>query len=306
MSPTTRSATRARIGNGDPWSNKIHPQDIRQGSPGSHPTRPQPSFIQAPGPNNRVSVVQGTMPLKAIKPKPDNKHLLKATEALKALKLGSDNKPSVEQAAFALNKLHIYWRPCSTASLMRAVVAQRGVKADIGYPSVVLKTTVPCARTQDPGMSPMQRAVALMRDACTMNYAFVFKCPGMDRQVTLWVHQFQLGRNSDRFQELYRFVLESDAPLLASRYNMHFAQAPGHYFVPYCALVRYLYTGQVQFEVDLREYMITDWPVTSPVQAPEQSADLRRLLAEPVKKVLPADLAKLADRYRLKELQELF
>ncbi|KAG0336210.1 hypothetical protein BG005_004356, partial [Podila minutissima] len=274
------------------------------------------------GPSNRVSVVLATTALKAAKPKPkpdskpllkatdkpkpDSKTLLKATEALKALKLEPDNKPSVEQATVALNKLQIDWRPRSTASLMRAIFAQHGANPDAGYPSVVLKTTVPRARTQDPGMSLLQSAFALMRDATTMNFAFVFKCSGMDRQVALWVHQFQLGKNGDRFQELYHFVLESDAPPSALRYNMHFTQAPGHYFLPYCALVRYLYTGQVEFEVDLREFMITDWPVTSPVQVPEQSADLQRLLAEPVKKVLPANLSKLADRYQLKELQVLF
>jgi hypothetical protein len=73
----------------------------------------------------------------------------------------------------------------------------------------------------------------------------------------------------------------------------------------HCALVHYLYTGTLEVTVDLTKFVITDWPIPSPVRFPQNNDVFNELRAKPVKKVSWSDLTKLAELYGLDELHAL-
>ncbi|KAF9334888.1 hypothetical protein BG006_001293 [Podila minutissima] len=284
------------------------------------------------GHSNRVSVEQAITALKAVKSKPASKTLLKATEALKALKLEPDNKPSIEQATDALNKLQIDWRSDngghtlgkalktkSTLTTLNLRENQIWIKGLLAFSEAFKTNTTLVTLNLDDNQIMDEIDLVLFKSLMTkstlttlnMGHTSIEEdeaialAEAFKTNSALITLDLQSNLIDDNGVQAFAEALKTNSTLTTLHLKNCIAFTSALFFA-YCALVRYLYTGKVEFEVDLREFMITDWPITSPVQVSEQSADLQRLLAEPIKKVLPASLSKLADRYQLKELQVLF
>jgi hypothetical protein len=169
--------------------------------------------------------------------------------------------------------------------------------------------------------SVMQNGLDKMHDARTMDIGFVFThSPGV--QVALWAHQLMLAMSSNRFRNLHIVDRFNNQYCIATKHNKSLS-SPRVYEIctymlkelsieAYCALVRYLYTSILDFKVDMREFVLTPYPVDSPDQylkCPESSREvnklMKELLDEPVRQAGWACLFTLADRYQLKDLTAL-
>ncbi|KAF9395891.1 hypothetical protein CPC16_006174 [Podila verticillata] len=169
--------------------------------------------------------------------------------------------------------------------------------------------------------SVVQNGLDKMQDARTMDIAFVFThSPGV--RVALWAHQLMLAMSSNRFRNLYAVDRFNNLHRIATNHNESLSSARVYEICTYslkelsieayCALVRYLYTSVLEFKVDMREFVLTHYPVDSPDQylkRPECSREMNKLMKElldqPVRQAGWACLFTLADRYQLKDLTAL-
>ncbi|KAG0347986.1 hypothetical protein BG005_011783 [Podila minutissima] len=138
-----------------------------------------------------------------------------------------------------------------------------------------------------------------MMNTKTANFAFVFEYKKANHDVALWVHQSQLAAHGDQFKRLHR--LPTPTPLrfiAADRVQEYSLEA-------YCALVHFLYTGNLEVTVDLSKFIITDWPIPSPEKYPQNNDVVNELRANPMKKASCLDVSKLANLYGLEELRVL-
>ncbi|KFH72932.1 hypothetical protein MVEG_00157 [Podila verticillata NRRL 6337] len=160
--------------------------------------------------------------------------------------------------------------------------------------------------------SVVQNGLDKMQDARTMDIAFVFThSPGV--RVALWAHQLMLAMSSNRFRNLYAVDRFNNLHRIATNHNESLSSARVYEICTYslkelsieayCALVRYLYTSVLEFKVDMREFVLTHYPVDSPDQylkRPECSREMNKLMKElldqPVRQAGWACLFTLADR----------
>ncbi|KAI9236338.1 MAG: hypothetical protein BYD32DRAFT_462613 [Podila humilis] len=140
--------------------------------------------------------------------------------------------------------------------------------------------------------SVVQNGLDKMQDARTMDIAFVFThSPGV--RVALWAHQLMLAMSSNRFRNLYAVDRFNNLHRIATNHNESLSSARVYEICTYslkelsieayCALVRYLYTSVLEFKVDMREFVLTHYPVDSPDQylkRPECSREMNKLMKE--------------------------
>ncbi|KAF9381449.1 hypothetical protein CPB97_007750 [Podila verticillata] len=150
----------------------------------------------------------------------------------------------------------------------------------------------------------MELVHSMMRDVTTLDFAFVFKHPESGHMVALWTHQSVLNKTSDRFKQLHHFP-KPDGSRTAWLYSFHSDQVPEYSLVAYCTMVRYIYTGKVHLHNDMREFLISDLPIQSPVQSqyPEDSGVVKELRAAPLREACRKEVFKLAGRYGLEALR---
>ncbi|KAG0336003.1 hypothetical protein BG000_007020 [Podila horticola] len=146
-----------------------------------------------------------------------------------------------------------------------------------------------------------------------MDFAFIFKCPKTNIQVALWAHQAILAGTSKQFRDLHLLPRKMNATLTSTRaFKISTSPVLEGTLAGYSALLRFLYTGVADPKADLREVVVTPWPVESP----EQYLQLRKSngVAEGVMKEIEAGpsrncswkrLSDLSVRYRLKQLNAL-
>ncbi|KAF9381450.1 hypothetical protein CPB97_007751 [Podila verticillata] len=202
-------------------------------------------------------------------------------------------------------------------------------KRTLQYDPVPLPFDFPLALVQEAmtiaptltSSSVEQNGLNKMQDARTMDIAFVFThSPGV--RVALWAHQLMLAMSSNRFRNLHAVDRFNNQHCIATKHSESLFSARVYEICTYslkelsievyCALVRYLYTSVLEFKVDMREFVLTPYPVDSPDQylkRPECSREVNKLMTElldqPIRQAGWACLFTLADRYQLKDLTAL-
>ncbi|KAF9334892.1 hypothetical protein BG006_001297 [Podila minutissima] len=138
--------------------------------------------------------------------------------------------------------------------------------------------------------------LAHMMNTKTANFAFVFEFRKANYDVALWVHQSQLAAHGDQFKRLHRLPTPTLLRFIAAdRVQEYSLEA-------YCALVHFLYTGNLEATVDLFKFIITDWPISSPAKYPQNNDIVNELRVKSMKKASCLEISKLAKLYGLDEL----
>ncbi|KAF9302078.1 hypothetical protein BGZ74_005885 [Mortierella antarctica] len=100
-------------------------------------------------------------------------------------------------------------------------------------------------------------ALTLLQDITTMNMAFTFGLNGSARNVALWAHQSVLSLEPSLFSlfnKLKNVDGDPSAPEAVS--GVKTTHVTEYSLDAYCALFRYLYTNEIQLEVDLNDFAI--------------------------------------------------
>ncbi|KAG0085191.1 hypothetical protein BGZ92_009198, partial [Podila epicladia] len=100
-------------------------------------------------------------------------------------------------------------------------------------------------------------APTLLQDIATTNMAFTFGINGSARNVALWVHQSVLSLEPSLcslFSKLKNVDGDTSAPEAVS--GVKTTHVTEYSLDAYCALFRYLYTNEIQLEVDLNDFAI--------------------------------------------------
>lgn len=141
----------------------------------------------------------------------------------------------------------------------------------------------------------------MMKDVTDVNFAFVFDLSGSGRLVALWANHTVLTKASDQFQKLHRFNVPDWRNVTPSLWllSVFVAWVLEDPLVPYCAMIRYLYTGQLELEVDMRQFLITEWPIQALAELREKKVNLNEVWAGPVRTLSLSELCELAERYQL-------
>ncbi|KFH72924.1 hypothetical protein MVEG_00149 [Podila verticillata NRRL 6337] len=101
---------------------------------------------------------------------------------------------------------------------------------------------------------------SLMRDIATTNMAFTFDVNGSAHSVALWVHQSVLSHQpymASLFSKL-QDIEGSDDTSVSGIKSTHVSE---YSLESYCSLVRFLYTGVIDLEVNLEDFSIGCPPV---------------------------------------------
>ncbi|KAG0035349.1 hypothetical protein BGZ82_005307 [Podila clonocystis] len=105
------------------------------------------------------------------------------------------------------------------------------------------------------GPNPTDILSSLMRDLATTNMAFTFGFNRSARNVALWVHQSVLSHQPymasliDKLQD----VESSDESSISGVKSTHVTE---YSLESYCSLIRFLYTGTIDLDVDLEDFAI--------------------------------------------------
>ncbi|KAG0029298.1 hypothetical protein BGZ82_008041 [Podila clonocystis] len=169
-----------------------------------------------------------------------------------------------------------------------------------------------------PNPSPLaQYHLASLKDRKTQDFIFTFKHPETHLLVCLFAHQDRLafvGSFARRFQ-IPQPRGWRDSPL-GRRANGAAAKFNGSGKVPYktvvgfllanCAMLRYIYTGEVTCEVDLRDFSFTAGDDRTPADRKATgkgfSGFLDELLSVPVRVAKKEDIIEAATIYELPDL----
>ncbi|KAG0342294.1 hypothetical protein BG005_002757 [Podila minutissima] len=87
--------------------------------------------------------------------------------------------------------------------------------------------------------------------------------------------------------------------------NIFGSQNPEPRLEPFCTLIQYLYTGKVALEIDLSDFSLYHWPISTRMHIPDRRTVTQEILAAPLRKVTWLELHELAVRYGLNILREL-
>lgn len=151
----------------------------------------------------------------------------------------------------------------------------------------------------------VQTGLDKLSDTSALDFAFIFKLPECKSGVALWAHQFILAMVSVEFKNQHR--LAKDFSTMPPRlFHIRAVEIQEYPLFAYCALLRFIYTGQVQLDIDLREYCITPkayYPEQK--QQGDRSKAVAGLMHQPLRKALWSDLYDLAVKYGMKDLQAL-
>ncbi|KAG0336005.1 hypothetical protein BG000_007022 [Podila horticola] len=149
-----------------------------------------------------------------------------------------------------------------------------------------------------------------MPEIVAPDFAFVFKGTG-NRLIALWTYQSQLAA-AGTFKTLYRLPNVPDAESSPSstkraRHSKDVCiQVPEFSLVAHCALIRYLETGDLERQINLRRFIMSSVQNDSPDQPKQCGGDIvNELRQDPWKLVSWRQVYQLALRYGLVELQQL-
>ncbi|KAG0077875.1 hypothetical protein BGZ92_001734 [Podila epicladia] len=172
---------------------------------------------------------------------------------------------------------------------------------------------------QNPGIpSPLVRFnMEDMKNAKTLDFAFQFKNSDTNILVALWVHQDRLSYTGN-FAELFQIPQPREVSqslggrmckFVIARYNNTGTASYDcvvRSITAHCVLMKYTYTNELRYEVDLRDFCITGGDARTPVQ--QMSSDLSdqaflaELLANPLRLALKNDIIQSATNYKMWEL----
>ncbi|KAG0355366.1 hypothetical protein BG005_005737 [Podila minutissima] len=98
---------------------------------------------------------------------------------------------------------------------------------------------------------------SLLKDIPTMNMAFTFGFNGSARNVALWAHQSILSHqpNMSSFMSKLQYV-EDDPSSPEVVCGVKTAHVTEYSLEAYCALIRYLYTSEIELGVDMDDFAI--------------------------------------------------
>lgn len=105
--------------------------------------------------------------------------------------------------------------------------------------------------------SPRSQSIAysLMKDIATTNMAFTFGFNDSARNVALWVHQSVLSQQPYLASFLGK-LQEVEGSGDSSVFSIKSTHVTEYSLEGYCCLVRFLYTGTIDLEVDLEDFAI--------------------------------------------------
>ncbi|KAG0336007.1 hypothetical protein BG000_007024 [Podila horticola] len=137
-------------------------------------------------------------------------------------------------------------------------------------------------------------------DLATYDFAFVFRYIKGTDLVGVWAHQSILAA-AGNFKTLYRFpdTAAGKPPKRLRTYTAEFS------LQHHCALIHYLYTGEILTVVDMRRFVVTAMPIESPDQSQKKSYVMGDLSLSPLWDVSYDHLHTLAVRYGLEKLRAL-
>ncbi|KAG0347987.1 hypothetical protein BG005_011784 [Podila minutissima] len=138
-------------------------------------------------------------------------------------------------------------------------------------------------------LDPLECGLAYMKNLKTATFGVRFRF-GVHREVYLWVHKYVLNNSSRQFRILHQSIQ------LARRSS---GWAEDYPLEAYCVVIRWMYTRDLNFTIDLGQFCMTEGPF------PEGHTVLDGLMANPVRKAEQSDVVGLANLYQLTELQEL-
>ncbi|KAG0355368.1 hypothetical protein BG005_005739 [Podila minutissima] len=103
---------------------------------------------------------------------------------------------------------------------------------------------------------------SLLKDIATMNMAFTFGFSGVACNVALWAHQSILSQQSSLAALMSKLPnVESGPSTPEAVSGVKTAHVTEYSFEAYCALVRYLYTSEINLEIDLNDFAVGCPPV---------------------------------------------
>lgn len=135
-------------------------------------------------------------------------------------------------------------------------------------------------------------------DMSTYDFAFVFQYVRGTDLLGVWAHQSILATVGN-FKTFYRFP-DGTAGSPPRRLRTFTAEPS---FPEHCALIHYLYTGEILTEVNVRQFVVTAMPIESPDMPQEKSYVMGDLAFSPFWNISYVVLHKLAVRYKLEKLQ---
>ncbi|KAF9395890.1 hypothetical protein CPC16_006173 [Podila verticillata] len=151
--------------------------------------------------------------------------------------------------------------------------------------------------------SPVQYTLTDMKDMATLDFAFVFKQPTIHSQVAIWTHQDVLASSI----QLANYFMTPNKVYGRSgprRYSISFVRVSYCLLESYCAMIRFLYSGQLALEIDLREFVLTSTAILSPdKQLLVRSAVVEGTLVKPLRETTWDDVYKLAMGFEMKSLK---
>ncbi|KAG0339855.1 hypothetical protein BG000_001198 [Podila horticola] len=106
-------------------------------------------------------------------------------------------------------------------------------------------------KRDEKAVSKLKEAMSpLLKDISTMNMAFTFGLNGSARNVALWAHQSILSQQPSIAALIKKL---KDVEAFSGVKSTHVTE---YSLEAYCAVVRYLYTNEIQLEVDLDDFAI--------------------------------------------------
>ncbi|KAG0035415.1 hypothetical protein BGZ82_005283 [Podila clonocystis] len=147
---------------------------------------------------------------------------------------------------------------------------------------------------------------SFMKDIATMNMAFTFGFNGSARNVALWTHQSVLEQQPNLSSLMSKLKdVDGDLSSTDAISGVKTTHVTEYSLESYCALIRYLYCGQVQLEVDL-----DDFAIGSPPNKPfSPSCKNRPIIVTKVpsrRYTTWEELFQIADCYQVSELREYY
>lgn len=144
-----------------------------------------------------------------------------------------------------------------------------------------------------------------LKDRQGVDFAFISKDKDAKLHLAVWAHQSALAV-AGRLETMFRIPKAIDrGDGSTGRHKPFYHQAPYNSLVTHCILLRYLYTGDLSNQVDLRNFHITYAGLVGQEHLREPTkAYLAKLLLEPIRTARWEDIWPLAARYEMHDLVE--
>ncbi|KAF9317862.1 hypothetical protein BG003_000258 [Podila horticola] len=147
--------------------------------------------------------------------------------------------------------------------------------------------------------------LAIFNEQTTIDCDFIFPLSsndprGNDTAIAVWCHQSMLAATSHQFIHLHGVTkLANHSLSIRGQFLLCTDEICEFSLVGFCAFLRYIYTGEVERTIDLRQFLFTHWPLDV-IQHVSCYID-QVLMADPVQTVSWTELYRLSvsrdDRY---------